>query len=228
MAVPLRPVFHPVLLVAIHEVVRPRFRWLWIIATAVCIVAPIAFGIRASTSYTEVLPDFRTVQADASVFAWLDANEPKDCVVLVKEQGDSLNRLIPAFTHCNTYVTRWVFAGVPQERVLHDYYVYLRMNGVTAEDVQKYLEAHPEEVRGYFFDDWQTAFAQGHDAWLIGKESELAEGYAEFLKGDFKTQIHSYHVDVLVSDTVLSEDEQASICLAKDFGKVGNEYVYGF
>lgn len=215
-------------LVAVHEIVRPRVHRLWTAAVAVCLVLPIAFGIRAASNFAVVLPDFRARQADAPVFAWLDANQPTDCVVLVKELGERLNRIIPSYTHCDTYTTTWVFSGVPQERVLHGYFVYLRLNGVTADGIRTHLEAHPEEVRGYFFDDWATLFGRTRDAWLIAKEEELAAGYAEFLKGDFAAQIRMYRADILLSETPMSETERASIGIAKDYGKVGNEYVYGF
>ncbi|MFH1077816.1 MAG: hypothetical protein V1745_00825 [Patescibacteria group bacterium] len=217
-----------VCLVAIHEVVRPRIRWAWGVVAAVGIVAPLAFGLRVATSSAAVLPDFRGRQADAPLFAWLETNEPVDCVVLVNEQGERLNRIIPSYTHCNTYATTWVFSGIPQERVLHDYFVYLRLNGVTADSVRAHFEAHPEEVRGYFFDDWETLFGRERDAWLIAKEVELATEYTEFLKGDLAAQIRMYRVDVLVSETPLSEDERTLIGIVEEFGKVGNVYVYGF
>jgi hypothetical protein len=117
-------------------------------------VAGIAYGLYSVTSVHSGQDAFVRGQSYAPLFAWLNTNAPKDCVVLLKSEQEELERLIPAYTFCNTYSTTWTFAGEPTERVLHNFFLRLRLNGVTPDTLDAYLHVHGDLVRSYFFDNW--------------------------------------------------------------------------
>ncbi len=183
----------------------------------------------AAATYRSVLSHFRERQNDSALGVWLNVNAPKDCVVLAKESDEHLPRFfIPAFTHCNTYISSWVFSGVPLERVRHNYFIYLRMNGVTADNVRAYMREHPHYVRGYFFEDWQQLFATTSDAWFSAKVEELSHAYGDFVHGDFHSQLRQYRLDYLVTEERFDAKQQAFYGITKELGHTEKNYIYAF
>jgi hypothetical protein len=146
--------------------------------------------------------------------------------VLAKERVERLARLIPAFTHCNTYISSWVFSGVPLERVRHNYFVHVRLQGVTTETVRTYVLAHSEEMRVLFFTDWRQLFATGVDGWVRDQAEYLARGYEAFVRQDFAKEIKTVRADYIVSEEPLSPTQQHEIGVTQDVGKFENASIY--
>lgn len=174
----------------------------------------VSFALQAGTvwSATSVTEDFVRRQEAAPLFSALNSAQG-DCVVLVSEKREFINRLIPAYTHCDTYSSSYIFM-VPEERIRHNFYLELRLAGVTPSTIRSYLTTYDDDVRLYFFRHWGDAFYNQADAWLSrvypplesrafldAKKEELIQGYAEFVLEDFETQITKYRVDYIVVDS---------------------------
>jgi hypothetical protein len=164
-------------------------------------LSALLWGSASVVSVTHALPDFRSSQRDAALFGWLDANAGKECVILIKEYDERLERAIPAYTDCDTYSTTYAFSGVPKERILHNLFLRMRLLDVPASDAKGYMYAHESMVRGYFFDDWNQMFGSGHDPWLTALVDRLDREYSLFAKEDLKAQVLAYRMDYLVTES---------------------------
>jgi len=221
-----KPLATFVLILAGFKFLYPKFPKLFnALMVGVCLFS-LANGVAMAASYRFRVEEFRREQSFAPLYAWLDKNAAKDCVVLVKEKGEQLTRQIPAFTHCDVYISPWTFSGVPPERVLHNFFVYLKMNGVTADGVKEYLTQNQDEVRGYFYENWDQMFAKGMDPWLQSQIDRLVPAYAEFLKKDFSAELKRYRLDYLVSAERLTDEDVRAYGLSDKPEPVGNEFVY--
>lgn len=179
---------------------RMKRAWPWMLG-ALCVLI-MAYGYGIATSYRTRMERFRNMQSSAEISSWLNANADNDCVVHVDEpQGFLLlSRLIPTFTTCTVYASDWIFAGViPSERIRHDYFVFLRMSGVTGEDVETYLRENPTDMRTYFFDNFKHIFFPDLDReWFERSVASVRDGYREFLKKDFSGELRAYKLDYVL------------------------------
>lgn len=163
------------------------------------IAASVAFGIWNATTYTIFLDDFRTMQAYAPVFAWLNTNAEPDCVVLSADDDRArFTNFVPAFTHCNIYMTANIGGPVPGERILHNYLARLRLIGIKPEDAEEYMTAHQGEILASFHKNWTELFAPGEKPRITAMIPGLAEEYREFSKKDLRTAFETYRVNYLV------------------------------
>jgi len=201
------PLSFVVIITTAFIVWRKHFPRLWMLGMITALSGSLLIGVFSAYSYVYKIPEFQNLQRYSTLFSWLDTKAPKECVVLLKERNDELERLIPAYTHCNVYSTESVFFGVTSARVLHNYLLRMRLNGVDQVHAHEYLLAHQETVRSYFYDDWNQLFGQGEDTWLLGRVSFLEKEYQMFLKGDLKKQIQMYRLDYLLTEKVLTAQE---------------------
>jgi hypothetical protein len=175
----------------------------WRAAMFLLCAASLLYGANSINAVISKTTDFAHLQDDAQVFAILN-RAPKDCVALVVPSDSSLERLIPAYTSCDVYGTTYTFSGIPQDRILHNYLLSLRLAGVRSEDARAYMLAHESAFRSYFFTDWTQLFGHGEDTWLTGETERIARAYQEFEKGNLKAQLLQYRMDYLVTDHPLT------------------------
>lgn len=176
----------------------------------------LAFGAYTAVSYRSVLPDFIDQQRIAPAMQWLDVNTPDDCVVFTVEEPDTerLSDMVPALTHCDVYWSSYVFVGIPEDRIEHNYLMRLRFAGVTALQAPAYIHGNNEEYRSVLFQDWKQMFWYSDDQWLNSirdnssiqqyfdtLEIKLASDYDRELKGDFKSQLQQYKIDYVMWDS---------------------------
>lgn len=159
----------------------------------------LAYGFWSIRSFAAELPWFTQYQSFGSVMSWLKENAPKDCVVLVAHDDEWFERLIPAYTSCNVYSSIVTYAGVPENRVIHNFLLRMRLYGVRASDVHEYLVAHEDDVRAYFYTNWNQAFGHGEEAWILDRIALLEKDYQVFLKEPLEQQIKTYRADYVVS-----------------------------
>jgi len=172
----------------------------------------LAYGLFSVTSFVPRMDAFAKAQQYAGVVSFLNANAPPDCVVLIKEPDqEELERLIPSYTSCNVYSSTSNFIGVPQERILHNYLLRLRLNGVTSENVHAYLLAHESDIRGYFFTNWSEMFGKGNDSFVQDKAALVEKAYPAFLAGDLKMELQTYSMDYLLSTDSLTQSVLAKL-----------------
>jgi hypothetical protein len=192
------------IVVALHiswRFVTPR---LWRFSMCGLLGLLLAFGLFSITSFIPRADLFAKTQQYESIVSFLNANAPRDCVVLTVD-AEEVERLIPAYTSCNTYSTSVIFAGVPEERILHNYLLRLRLSGVTANNVHAYLLAHESDIRNYFFDNWAELFGSGDDSFVQGKTALVEKAYLAFLAGNLQKELQTYRMDYLLTTAPIPE-----------------------
>ena len=203
--------------------IAPHLRGFASAALVLLISLSFVFGIAALQTYMHALEDYTRVNKYAPTLAYL--NEQKDeCVVLAVEKSEHISNYITALTQCDVYTTEYTFVGVPEERITHNFFVYLRFQGITSETVDLYIEENPELIWRVFYRDWQDYFRHSTDPWLtrISDRGEIdqwiqdtrasvAVRYKEFYKQDFQGELLRYQLDYIVwdreGDTLLSSQE---------------------
>lgn len=196
-----KPLMVITVLIAAFFAMRPYVPRLWKAAMAGLLALALLTGVITASSGLAHAERFREMQRYGPALAWLNTHAAEDCVVLVPDRGDTLVGLVTALTHCDVYLSAWVFSGVPYERVLHDFYIRLRLANVAAEDAQTYLEAHPELIRAAFYETWpQLLTTAGRDAWVDQKIAEVAPGYAAVANEDPAALLNRYRVDYLLTE----------------------------
>jgi hypothetical protein len=205
-----------VLAVLIHNVFRYRIRIFWQLSVLGMLVIPIFLGWRILDGVGYTIAQYRITQSYAGVIQYLNSQAPKDCVVYVSSDpfDQMLNRFIPALTQCNDYHTYYLYNGVPNDRILHNYLVELRFNNLKTKDVAQYYNAQRFYTTSYFFRDWRDMLCCENDRWLaqvsdkaeidrwfIDTEKTVEQAYTQFLKKDFYTELTKYRLDYVVVDT---------------------------
>lgn len=148
-------------------------QWVQKVLLVGAIVASFALGFVSLPSYKTVLEDYRTVNRYAGALTFLRAHEGP-CVAQPVEVSERMNSFITAFTHCDVYLTHYVFMGVPEDRIMHNFLVYMRLTGVTPETVKAFLQENRKKVWAVFFRDWRDIFHDTRDPWLL-KQSDYVE-----------------------------------------------------
>lgn len=192
-----KPMSMVVLIIAGYHVIASSYPRIWKYGMSAVIIFVIFYASLMASGYQARLDDYRNLQKDADLFAWLNTNAERDCVVYVAEERTNISFSIPAFTHCNVYHAPWYFSGVDQERILHNFHMILRTEGVTEETFDQYLREHELLAQSYFFSDWDEMMDKSGDAWIESIIEQYGPGYFEFLKNDIAAELHTYRVDYL-------------------------------
>lgn len=182
------------------------FKKLWHLGIVLSICLSFVVGIHSATSYVFHIDEFRDSQVQYSdILQYLQNNADKDCVVLVREYDENLQRLIPGYTSCNVYDTQNVYA-LPQDRVLHNFLLRMRFEEVDPNHSEEYLLGREDIVRAHLFSNWEEMFGHGKDEWFLREISLVSEEYQKFSTGNLSEQIREYKVDYLYSKTALSPE----------------------
>ena len=194
----------------------PRFTHAVVI---IVLVSSFLWGIHSGVSYAGELSDFKQRQAYMPFFNHIQAELPRDCVIVVAEDTERLTRLIPAFTHCNVYISTYLYFNVPEDRIRHNYLTLLRLRGVPVERVNEYLRSRVTEVNAHFYNDWEEAFSRRIDEKFEAKIQKLSNDYAEFMQQDFRGLISKYRIDYIVSAGPLDARliDELDLTLVKQF-----------
>ncbi len=218
-------------LIAAYVAVRPLVPRLFRFALYFLCVATLVYGLFSVTSYRSHTDDLALEQSYAPLITWLLQHAPRDCAVFVNENelgGDYTPQLlIPAYTQCNVYNPP-PSEFVPSDRLLHNYFLRLRMSGIEPAELHPYLMAHEQEVRATFFDTWERQTPVGQDAWLLRTIDWLVAKYPAFYAGDLKSQMLTYRMDYIASPTPLSASLYALLPGLKQLDTAGGYNIYSF
>ncbi|MBI2587690.1 hypothetical protein HYW30_00085 [Candidatus Azambacteria bacterium] len=172
-------------------------RMLWI---GIGVVFLFAIGVQAG-SYQAHRAEALEIQRFGSVFSWLRRNVPKDSVVFADER---LSEWIPASTDANVYWSRYqaVYPAVPFERLEHNLFLRMRLEGVEASRARDWLLENRNEVgiwlfEGQYFKDLCGSAACFPDEVI----DRLAKKYEAFFRRPFDEVLTSYDLDVFIWDT---------------------------
>jgi hypothetical protein len=200
------------LYVGMFFLLRPFMAKIWksIILSSIALV--ILFASWNASTHMSSAEDFNQLQNFSPIFAWLNANAPKDCVVLVSEdETERLIGLIPGFTHCNVYVTYYL-GGVPISRVHHNFFVKLRLLGITDTNIDQFLaQKNGEIVKMYFYKDWIELLSGDKRQRINDMIPNLASEYKEFFRKDFKIELQKYRIDYIISRGELFPETKKSL-----------------
>lgn len=204
-----------------------RFQRTWSVLCALAIVISMTFAGLIVATYSYAIPDFKNRQKYQELFSWLNSNAAKDCVVLVAEHREKLARFIPAFTHCNVYISTYTFVAVNPVRVLHNFLVDLRLRGITPETAEKYIRENEMEARAFFFEDWHHLFGQSVDEERTERMiKNLAGEYAKFYRKNFSEELNKYRLDYIASESPLPPEILRLLPKIKSLGEIGDYYLY--
>jgi hypothetical protein len=213
-----KPLAVAVLIIFFHNLIRPRATNLWRAGVVLALAVSALFGWRILTTVGYTIPQYKYTQSLEPVFDYINTHGPKDCVVYVHSDSADpfdqlMNRFLPALTWCNDYHTFYLYNGVPADRIMHNYLVEMRLNGVKLKDVAAYYNKERFYTTSYFFRDWSdilccqsepwlTKFADKAeiDRWYIATEKVVEQKYANFLKKDLYSELTQYSPDYFVTD----------------------------
>jgi hypothetical protein len=199
-------------LVATSTMVFVRFHLLRIYRAIVILGIVVVFGLFSLSipSYATALSDFAQRQGPAGVLEWLNDNAITPCVALVIEEKGYIASAVPAYTHCDLYISQYVFS-VPMDRIEHNYFSSLYLKGVTPETWDEYFVTHADDMRRYFYRDWYDYFYHQADKWLAkmgdkdntlsyfeSKKKELKVRYIDFYKKDIRQELLKSKLDYVI------------------------------
>lgn len=225
-----------VLMVLFYNIIKKESLYLWRGGVLIIISASLAVGIyNQINTYQNVYSLYAERQSYVQIFDWLN-DKKKDCVVLVRKNSREelkIDGLIPAFTHCNTYTSSWVYTLMPNERPQFNYKVILRLNGVLGDEIDQYMIDNKGEENGYLLSNWKglynmKEFPDFSDPLLEERSARFPDEYKEFIKKDFRAELETYRIDYVLSINPLAEGVIASLDGLKKVFEADNIYIYSF
>jgi hypothetical protein len=201
------------LIVLFVNVIYEQNRYLWAVLVFAVVASSLLFGVYSQVkTYAQFSSRYTNLQNYVTLFDWLNAQK-KDCVVLAVSDWENLSSFdnaIPAFSHCNLYDSTVVFSLMPDERILHNYFVRLFLNGITAENIYDYMANNEQEARGRLASNWKGIynvkdFPDFKDEKLEQRLKELPKNYTRFLGRNFKSELKKYRLDYVLIQGRISE-----------------------
>jgi hypothetical protein len=227
-----KPVVYIILLVLFSKIVASRFPRLLRASMTIAILVCIGFAMYTQAgAYKVGYAYFAPRQQLMDVYSWFNKNAPKECVILSREglKDDFVSRSIPDFTNCNVYTTNNDLFMIPFERIYFNYLVYLRINGISAKDIDAYTTEHRQNIIEYFYGTQTTHPIAKEYHELEAQENlpvKVAQDYKEFLKKDFSTELLKYKIDYVLSQGELDKATLASLHNPEVGTKIGEYVIY--
>ncbi|MBI2482132.1 MAG: glycosyltransferase family 2 protein [Candidatus Vogelbacteria bacterium] len=164
------------------------------------IVIIIWSGISVQTSsYRFLLPLFTNSQAYAGAFNWFNQNTAVNEVVYASRE---LEELVPMYTHNAVYDALHASVyPIPLERLEHNYFLGMMLNGVTTGQAKEYLYTNRNDVGQRIFEGqyWRAvcgSFGCFPDTVL----DDLVTKYQLFVAKPLEWQFRRYQVDYMLWD----------------------------
>ncbi len=182
----------------LSQVLAPRLPRVALCLAFGLILASFLLGISVQAAvYKKWNPYYRDFQENAAFLDFLNTKARSPCVVLQNSRELLWQNLIPAFTHCDLYISGEIEAFIPRERLLHNYLALLRLRGITSAELPKYLQDHLREAHGLL----RSEVEMRNDTQFIELSAKLPEYYRLFLQKDFRTELAKYRLDYLLAIT---------------------------
>ena len=210
--------------VVMNNWLKPNFKYLWAICLTAIFIATFFFGLLSALSYDKILPAFLQIQKKSELLNWLAINVAGDCVVLT--DNEKMQFIIPAYSQCDDYYSIWTFAGVPKDRILHNYFSYLQIKNIKPATVRDYLSANKFEIIMLYFSNWDQMFGRVDTNWLTEKMEMTAQQYEEFYRRDFYQAIKSYRINYVLTDDQLDEEILNKLHQPQLAGEFDGLYLY--
>ncbi|MBI2627861.1 MAG: hypothetical protein HYW71_00285 [Candidatus Niyogibacteria bacterium] len=225
-----------VLITLFYNILKKESAYLWRAGIFIIVFFSLAIGIYTQAYvYQKFFYEYAARQSYVEIFNWLNSRK-KDCVVLVRQNGREASKiegLIPAFTHCNVYASSWIYTLMPSDRPQFNYMVILRLNGITGEEIDRYMAEHKGQENGYLFSNWKGLygvkdFPDFSDSLLAEQSKQFSENYKAFMKKDFRAELERYKIDYILSLGPLDELMSSSLRDVHEIFKMKNVFIYSF
>lgn len=204
-----------------------KLLYVWFAVMIFTAVSSLFFGIYVQAStYKQSYSEYKNKQKYHRLFNWINANTPKDCVILA-ENDVFLNRAIPAFTHCNVYAVEINSFLIPLNRIYHNYFTYLRLKDVMIKDIDNYLNENGVEAAVYLYGTEGLIYGDLSPSFVSAK-NKIASEYKEFLKKDFNEDIKRYKLDYIITAGKFSNEGNSLIKNLNAEYSFSNFKVYKF
>lgn len=208
--------------------IRPHFPKVWMTLILLILSASVLLGAYTQVApYRETYAYYKHAQSYADLAHVLNTEAEKDCVVFVVPLDPPLDTFVPAFTHCNMYISGERNLLAPQERFTHNYLSWLRIRGIEGAEIENYLAEHRSEAFDYLF--FQNRASLGHpDVQFEKLFAELPELYRAFLKKDLRSELLKYRIDYILADETLPEQVRKELDLGAPVFKQSALSLYEF
>ena len=143
---------------------------------------------------------YAQLQKYGPIVDWVNNNLLKDEVVVADDL--ILDSIIPAYTSANVYLAEeasWYFA--PQERIEHNYFIYLWMKGISIKEIDKYLIENKIEISTMSSLDLPGKHYICIECITPEMIQYLSQGYTEFSKSGFLNELNKYKADYIISES---------------------------
>jgi hypothetical protein len=178
-----------------HKYVRPT------IALLVILLFFQAASIQAA-SYKYWKPIFAEYQAYAPVFEWLNKNSAYNDIIYASE---TISQLIPTYTHDDVYSALHLSVyPVPLERLEHNYFIYMYLEGIRENTVRDYLfkEENRNRIGQHLFEgQYWRAMCGSFGCFPDSVIEDLIIKYKNFLKKPFEQNFKKYRVNYVMWDS---------------------------
>lgn len=216
-----------VLVIIGFKKIQPAFPKLWLLLLTLVAVSALGYGIlRQYSAYQHNFYRYRELQKVKIVLDWLRQNTSKDSVILVNEKNELLTRLIPAFTHNNIYSgTYSILFATPIERILHNYMVELRLQGIKPDELERYTASNSLLHKTYFggLEDWKNLRVT--KAYLKNKDL-VSRAYPDFYRADLYRELKKYRLDYILQEGLLDENLRQLLPQAELVKEINGHYLY--
>jgi hypothetical protein len=196
-------------------------------------IAGIIFVLSVNT-YTAVSAyagdrNYTNEQRYVPAVSWIRDHGGDHCVVFVLEYTDHLEKFIPAYTQCDLYASTYTFSGVPDDRVLHNYIVKLRLLGVDQDSIDTHLREHARDINRYFFKDWVDIFPGIQDIWIKNtKSQELTEAFipetqsliSRAFKEQYSKSTHELLTQYRINYIIVDEHETSTYDIPLEYEQI--------
>ncbi|HEY4482988.1 MAG TPA: hypothetical protein VI953_02315 [Candidatus Paceibacterota bacterium] len=181
-----------------RSTVAYRYIRAMVVGVVFIVVIAHATGVQAS-SYRFWSGEFTDRQRWMSAFRWLNTNTSKDDVVL---SSRGLSESVPIYTHNYVYGALHAMSyPVPIERLEHNYFTQIYLDGVRTTGAREYLQAHRDEMGQYVYEgQYWRATCGSFGCFPDSTFDKLVADYQTFVSRPFESELNKYRLDYVVWD----------------------------
>lgn len=223
------PFAYTVFMLLLWHVVRLIYPKIAVFVATGILCASVSLGIFQQVSaYSNFVSLYAEKQGYRDIFDFFNNQAEKDCVVLIREELNFWDNLIPTFTHCNLYYSsenQSVLAD--PDDFYHRYLSVLRLKGVRAEDIEKFISENKSQVESALQFQLQRTLGFS-DPKLEKRILSMPEDYREFTQEVFFTQLSRFHIDYIMSEGTLDDGVLQLLPNLKEVYTIHGIVIYKF
>lgn len=224
------PLIFFILMLIGYKLIIPYSRKIWLVIVVLTLLASSVSGIFMARSYNYQSEDFKKSQNQAEITNWINENTTKDCVIYVLSYDNKsiLHRRITALTHCNIYDSIWKFTMGSVERLQHNYFIFMQIQGVEVGNAKEFLWNNKKTLNRIYFKNWHELFQDNGDDWYNSVIEHASKEYEKFTQASIADNFRKYKIDYLISEYELDENLIKQIRFDSEPVLIQGHYIYHF